>query len=113
MKNTTKIEGKNSMDSRSQQPRKPIRIHTGPLVWEEAEFEAAVSAGRFVTVSLTPAQRIQLKVGKRRLSLRAFLPIANASQLSILRDATPLYWSEFRRINREPELTALRGNGPG
>ena len=113
MKNQAQIERKDSRKSDSSQRRTPRRIHTGPLVWNEPEFEAARRAGRFVTIALTDAQRIQLQVGTQRFDTKTFLRIATAEQLATLWDTTPLYWTEFcGEKDRAPELTVLRGNGP-
>jgi hypothetical protein len=88
------------------------RVHTGNLVWGQQEYNAAVAAGRFVRVSLTPSQCLQLDLTNRVFTLTAFLRIATADQLEMLRDTAPLYTTEFHDEICPPEVTALRGPGP-
>src|ERR1700731_2288269 len=82
------------------------RIHTGPLVWNETEFDEAVRNGRFIAIVLTNRQRTQLQSDREPIELSAFLRVATGKQLKDLRDTTPLYWTAFQiDKNRAPELT--------
>lgn len=108
MKNQAQIERKSKTRAAATQTAQ-TRIWTGLLVWDAAEYNAAVRAGRFVRMPLTTQQHVLL-----RATRDAFLRICTAPQLKVLRNATPLYCTEFHREKKRPaELTLLRGNGPG
>jgi hypothetical protein len=92
------------------QARRARRIHTGSLVWDESEFEAAHKSGRFVIVDLTRAQWAKLSKTPS-FTFMDFLPMALNRQLVALQGAAPLYWTVFQS-SRPAQITALRGPGP-
>lgn len=109
MKKQNQAPAKKARTSRKPAQPKPrrLRIHTGPLVWDESEYLEAYRAGRFVTV--------QLGVGEQcgPFTFTQFLPRATNDQLADLWNAVPLCWTFFEDGSRPPQLLALRGTGPG
>ncbi len=90
------------------------KIKTGGVEWSGQEFDAALSARRFLVTTLLESHRFALASSGLAVDrlYEEFLTVIREAHLAELRDSIPLYWMEDPNSEGGVILVSLRGELP-